>query len=93
MNIHDANAKSVTTQKKDVTEFSSIKNNEKDDKVSDCSLSDCIIVNKSNLNYARKAKLTKESVKRYRVIVKYVDIDDDEKKIKRAIIEDILKNS
>jgi len=50
-------------------------------------------VKRSDLNYARKVKLTKESVKRYRVIVNYVDVEEDKRKIKRAIIEDILKNS
>ncbi|WP_312379102.1 hypothetical protein [Sphingobacterium sp.] len=41
----------------------------------------------------RKVKLTKATVKRYRVIVRYVEVSEDERKIKRAIIEDILKNS
>lgn len=41
----------------------------------------------------RKAKITKESTKRYRIFVRYVEVGEDERKIKRAIIEDILKKS
>ncbi len=41
----------------------------------------------------RKAKITKESTKRYRVFVRYIEVGEDERKIKRAIIEDILKKS
>lgn len=47
----------------------------------------------TNINYNRKAKVTKETVKRYKVIIKYIEVDDSQRKIKRAIIEDILKNS
>lgn len=41
----------------------------------------------------RKVTLTKESVKRYRVTVIYVPVSDEEAKIKRAIIETIMKKT
>lgn len=72
---------------------SSIINNEIIDYGLDFNLTGHTDVKRSDLNYARKVKLTKESVKRYRVIVSYVDVEEDKRKIKRAIIEDILKNS
>lgn len=49
--------------------------------------------NDSNLNYNRKAKVTKDTVKRYKVIIKYKEVEASERTIRRAIIEDILKNS
>lgn len=48
---------------------------------------------KTILGYNRKVRITKESVNRYRVIVTYVEVAVNERKIKRAIIEDVLKNS
>lgn len=39
----------------------------------------------------RKVTLTKESVKRYRVTLIYVPVSDEEAKMKRAIIETIMK--
>jgi len=40
----------------------------------------------------RKGTLTKESVKRYRVTINYIEVTDEERKIKRGIIEEIMKN-
>lgn len=48
---------------------------------------------KTILGYNRKVGITKESVNRYRVIVTYVEVAENERKIKRTIIEDVLKNS
>jgi len=39
----------------------------------------------------RKVKLTKESVKRYKVTVIYIPVSEEEAKVKRAIIETIMK--
>jgi len=39
----------------------------------------------------RKVTLTKESVKRYKVTVIYIPVSEEEAKIKRAIIESIMK--
>lgn len=39
----------------------------------------------------RKVTLTKESVKRYKVTVIYIPVSEEEAKIKRAIIETIMK--
>lgn len=60
-----------------------------------CSDAGEFVVESENKNsyYNRKAKVTKESVKRYKVIIKYIEVEDSQRKIKRAIIEDILKNS
>ena len=40
----------------------------------------------------RKGTLTKGSVKRYRVTISFIEVTDEERKIKRGIIEDIMKN-
>lgn len=39
----------------------------------------------------RKVTLTKESVKRYKVTVIYIPVSEEQAKIKRAIIETIMK--
>jgi len=66
------------------------------DKLSVCQSASVVRGNTIEVNFGqkgRKVKLTKDTVKRYRVIIRYIEISDDERKIKRAIIEDILKNS
>lgn len=39
----------------------------------------------------RRVTLTRESVKRYKVTVIYIPVSEEEAKIKRAIIESIMK--
>jgi len=41
----------------------------------------------------RKVTLTKESVKKYRVIVKYIQVTEEESKVKKATIERIMKRN
>ncbi len=43
------------------------------------------------INNGRKVTVTKESVKRYKVIVQYVQVTDEEAKIKKATIERIMR--
>lgn len=43
------------------------------------------------INNGRKVTVTKESVKRYKVIVQYVQVTEEEAKIKKATIERIMR--
>lgn len=43
------------------------------------------------VTFGRKVSLTKESVKRYRVTLEYIEVTDEERRIKRGIIENIMK--
>ncbi|MEN5196934.1 hypothetical protein [Sphingobacterium faecium] len=51
------------------------------------------IPNFKSKSRGRKVTLTDESVKRYKVTVRYIEVSDEERKIKRAIIKDIMKKT
>jgi hypothetical protein len=49
--------------------------------------------NSKQMTQGRKVVLTRGSTKRHRVVVNYIPVTEEEAKMKRAIIEDIMKKN